>query len=130
VAQTAQYPRIPEQRDDLDVRPGPRRLPMALPHYRVITPKTAASGASLRVVFPAWPKVRDSLTRLNVPHDVQLERCWLYLLQGKANGSDQRDTVFVGEIGHVGCAKNHGLNVCLLHTFLAMRYPTGIWVPT
>jgi hypothetical protein len=78
------YPRIPEQRDAAEVRPGPQRLPMALPHYRVITAQTPASS----VYFPAWGKTRDSLTRLNVPHDVQLERCWLYLLKGKANGSD------------------------------------------
>jgi hypothetical protein len=78
------YPRIPATRPDKAVRPGPYQLPLPLPSFRRIQ---AAKDSHSRATAPQqfFPKWNGSLSaifsRLGLPHDIPLDRCWLYVLQ-------------------------------------------------
>ena len=81
----ALYSRMPATRKASQVRPGPGRLPMALPRFGGLDGSgnllNGASKASSQF-FPAWSAAGVSSSAFNIPKDMQLDRCWLYVLKG------------------------------------------------
>jgi hypothetical protein len=79
------YPRMPAARDTSQVRPGPGWLPMALPRFRGLDGAgdlmSGAAGVRTRF-FPAWNKAGVATGQFNLPSDIQLDRCWAYVLKG------------------------------------------------
>jgi hypothetical protein len=83
---STRFAKVPEQRANRQVLAGPRWLPMALPRFR--RHGSLAQPPAERAVFlPAWKTLRDDFAALAVPDDLQLDRCWVYVLHG-ANGDD------------------------------------------
>jgi hypothetical protein len=77
------YPRIPADRPDRDVRPGPDRLPLALPRFRRIDQAEVKQDAVAPQFFPRWnSSLNATFSRLGLPDDTPLDRCWLYVLKG------------------------------------------------
>jgi hypothetical protein len=76
------YPRIPETRPDRDLRPGPDRLPLALPCFRRIA-QMKTKQARAAQFFPRWDSSLSArFSRLRLPDDLPLDRCWVYVLKG------------------------------------------------
>jgi hypothetical protein len=76
------YPRIPEKRPDRKVRPGPDRLPLALPRFRRIKRMKMQQGEAAQF-FPRWDSsLNATFSRLGLPDDIPLDRCWVYVLKG------------------------------------------------
>jgi hypothetical protein len=76
------YPRIPEKRSDRDVRAGPYRLPLALPRFRRVD-QIKIMSAEAAQFFPRWnSSLNATFSRLGLPDDISLDRCWLYVIQG------------------------------------------------
>jgi hypothetical protein len=80
----ALYSRMPATRIASQVRPGPGRVPMALPRFRGLDGSgnllNGASKASSQF-FPAWDKSGVAGDQFNIPKDIQLDRCWVYVLK-------------------------------------------------
>lgn len=79
----ALYSRVADRALD-EVRPGPERLPVDLPRYRVYQPRAAQSYQ-----LPAWRSIRDALHRQGLPETTRLECCWLYLVKGLSNSTGE-----------------------------------------
>ncbi|HEU5101754.1 MAG TPA: hypothetical protein VFU22_22190 [Roseiflexaceae bacterium] len=84
----ALYMRIPPDRTASQVRPGPGRLPMALPRFRGLDGSynliNSAKNASTQRL-PAWGNAGIA-KQFNLPSDIALDRCWLYVLEHGAGG--------------------------------------------
>jgi hypothetical protein len=80
----ALYSRMPATRKASQLRPGPGRLPMALPRFRGLDGSdnllNGASKASSQF-FPTWSAAGVSSAQFNIPKDIQLDRCWVYILK-------------------------------------------------
>ena len=80
----ALYPHMPGKHTAGDVRPGPGRLPVALPRFRGLGGAgdllQAAKPAS-RKSLPAWGDA-GLAGKFNLPKDLELDRCWVYVLKG------------------------------------------------
>jgi hypothetical protein len=77
------YPRMPARHTRSQVRPGPGRLPVALPHFRGLDAAgDLLSGAKAsRKSFPAWGEA-GLAGQFGLPKEIQLDRCWVYVLKG------------------------------------------------
>jgi hypothetical protein len=92
------FPRIPESRAEHQVRAGPRRVPLALPHFRRQGPLASAQDKA-GVFLPAWRNLRGTLAQLQVPDDIQLDRCWVYLVRdGAAEQPDPERVIAQGTL--------------------------------
>jgi hypothetical protein len=92
----ALYSRMPATRTVSQVRPGPGRLPMALPRFRGLDGSgnllNGASKASSQF-FPAWDKSGVTGDQFNIPNDIQLDRCWVYVLKRGAGSQTYPERV-------------------------------------
>jgi hypothetical protein len=92
----ALYPNLPRTHTASQVRPGPGWLPMALPRFRGLDGSgillNGASKASSQF-FPAWNKSSVANGRYNIPKDIQLDRCWVYVLKRGAGGQPYPERV-------------------------------------
>jgi hypothetical protein len=92
----ALYSRMPAARKASQVRPGPGRLPMALPRFRGLDGAgnllNGASKASSQF-FPAWSAAGVAGGQFNIPKDIQLDRCWVYVLKRGADGQPYPERV-------------------------------------
>ncbi len=75
------FPRVPSARTARQVMAGPRRVPMPLPRVRR---QGSLAGAPARsaIYLPAWEHLRERLATFDLPDDVQLDHCWVYVFQG------------------------------------------------
>jgi hypothetical protein len=77
------YPQIDPEGPNRIARPGPDRLPLALPCFRRIQQTETERGEAPLQFFPRWDTSLDNIFgRLEMPHDIPLDRCWLYVLKG------------------------------------------------
>jgi hypothetical protein len=85
------FPKVPEERKGRQVLAGPRWLPLALPRFRRQGP-LAGRPAGTTISLPAWKKLRDDVARLGDLDDLQLDRCWVYVLRnaGADNAGPER----------------------------------------
>ncbi|MEO7909111.1 MAG: hypothetical protein ABIV47_05620 [Roseiflexaceae bacterium] len=78
------YSRMPASRKANQVRPGPGRLPLALPRFRGLDGSgnllNGASKASSQF-FPAWSAAGASFGEFTIPKNIPLDRCWVYVLK-------------------------------------------------
>jgi hypothetical protein len=82
------YPRMPAVRKANQVRPGPGRLPAALPRFRGLDGSgnlLHAAGKPPSQFFPAWDNSGISDGQFDFPANLQLDRCWVYVLKGISN---------------------------------------------
>jgi hypothetical protein len=79
----ALYPRISPEGPDRDARPGPARLPLALPRFKRSEQVDARQSGAATLCFPKWDNsLSIAMSRKGIPHDIPLDRCWLYVLKG------------------------------------------------
>jgi hypothetical protein len=78
------YPHMPARHSRSQVRPGPGRLPVALPHFRGLDGAgdllSGAKGASQKS-FPVWSDAGVA-GQFDIPKDIALDHCWVYVLKG------------------------------------------------
>jgi hypothetical protein len=80
----ALYSRMPATRKASHVRPGPGRLPLALPRFRGLDGSDNLLNGASKVssqFFPVWSDAGVSSSQFNIPKDIQLDRCWVYILK-------------------------------------------------
>lgn len=92
----ALYSRMPAARNVDQVRPGPGQLPIALPRFHGIDGSgNLLKGASkvLSQCLPAWNDAGVSSAAFNIPKDIQLDRCWVYILKHGTGGQPDPERV-------------------------------------
>lgn len=91
------YPLVRPQGSRRQVLAGPRWLPAALPRFRGQGTLTQPPPASA-VELPAWTELRGQLAGLGLPGELQLDRCWVYVLRAAANGRDPDHVIAQGTL--------------------------------
>jgi hypothetical protein len=90
------YSRIPATRKSKQVRPGPGRLPMALPRFRGLDGSGDLLNGTRKAssqFFPAWSAAGGSFGEFTILNDIQLDRCWLYVLKHGKSGQPYPERV-------------------------------------
>lgn len=92
----ALYSRMPADRKVSQVRPGPGRLPLALPRFRGHDGSGNLLNGASKVssqFFPAWSAAGASFGAFNIPKDIQLDHCWVYVLKRGTGGQPYPERV-------------------------------------
>jgi hypothetical protein len=82
------FPSMTGKDTDRVVLAGPRWLPMALPRFRrqgLLVEQLPEQS----IVLPRWNELHHDLAKFGVTDDLQLDRCWVYVL--RSDGSDEND---------------------------------------
>jgi hypothetical protein len=94
------FSKIPTAQADRQVLAGPRWLPMALPRFRQQGP-LAQAKVKKAIELPAWKTLHTQLARFGLPDDIQLDRCWVYVLRGAGSGDHMPERVIAqGTLEH------------------------------
>jgi hypothetical protein len=94
------FPRVPNEPGTRRVLAGPRWLPVALPRFRRYG-LLAQAAAEKSIALPAWSELRGQLARFGLPDDLQLDRCWTYLLRGAGSGDHEPERIIAqGTLEH------------------------------